>query len=51
VLPHLHYQLQLSSLPGTRPIPASFSDFLAEGARVTRGIPTRGQRVMHAPRR
>lgn len=45
-LPHLHYQLQRG--PG-RPVPALFSDFLANGARVTRGQPTRGQRVIHAP--
>lgn len=48
VVPHLHYQLQLDSRPGSRPVPAPFSDFLAEGERVVRGIPTRGQRLVHA---
>jgi hypothetical protein len=47
VLPHLHYQLQRGP---ARPVPALFSDFLANGARVTRGQPTRGQRVIQAPR-
>ena len=46
-LPHLHYQLMLGSSPDWRPLPAPFSNFLAEGVRVTRGIPTRGQRVLH----
>lgn len=48
VLPHLHYQLQLDSLPGSRSVPAPFGDFLANGVRVARGVPTRGQSVMHA---
>jgi hypothetical protein len=47
-LPHLHYQLQLGAVPGSRPVPAPFSDYLAEGERVVRGIPARGQRIMHA---
>jgi hypothetical protein len=50
VLPHLHYQLQLDSLPGSRSVPAPFSDFLADGVRIMRGVPTRGQRVMDASR-
>lgn len=49
-LPHLHYQMLLGSPPGWRPVPAPFSHFLAEGVRVARGIPTRGQRVLHAAR-
>jgi hypothetical protein len=49
VLPHLHYQLQLDPRP-ERPIPAPFSDFMANGVRVARGQPTRGQRVIHAAR-
>lgn len=49
-LPHLHYQLLLGSPPGWRPVPAPFSNFVAEGVRVRRGIPTRGQRVVHAAR-
>ncbi len=49
VLPHLHYQLQLDPRPG-RPVPAPFSNFMAEGVRVARGQPTRGQRVIHAAR-
>lgn len=47
VLPHLHYQLQRG--PG-RPVPALFSDFLANAVRVGRGQPTRGQRVTHTAR-
>jgi hypothetical protein len=47
VLPHLHYQLQLDPRPG-RPVPAPFNDFLADGVRVARGQPTRGQRVIRA---
>jgi len=50
VLPHLHYQLQLDARPGSRSVPAPFSDFLANGVRVARGMPTRGQSVMHASR-
>lgn len=49
LLPHLHYQLQRDMQPG-RPVPARFSQFMAEGVRVARGQPTRGQRVEHAPR-
>lgn len=48
-LPHLHYQLQLDPRPG-RPVPAPFSNFMAEGVRVAPGQPTRGQRVIHAAR-
>ena len=48
VLPHLHYQLQPDARPGSRSVPAPFSDFLANGVRVARGVPTRGQSVMHA---
>jgi murein DD-endopeptidase MepM/ murein hydrolase activator NlpD len=51
LFPHLHYQAQLSSVPGTRPIPAPFADYRVDGAHVARGSPTRGQRVMHQPRR
>ena len=50
VLPHLHYQLQPDARPGSRSVPAPFSDFLANGVRVARGMPTRGQSVMHASR-
>jgi murein DD-endopeptidase MepM/ murein hydrolase activator NlpD len=50
VFPHLHYQLQLDPRPGQKPVPAPFNDFMAEGVRVARGQPTRGQRVIHAAR-
>jgi hypothetical protein len=49
VLPHLHYQLQLDARLG-RPVPAPFSNFMADGVRVARGQPTRGQRVVDAAR-
>ncbi len=50
VLPHLHYQLLVGSPPGWRPAPAPFSSYMVEGLLVVRGIPTRGQRVLHAAR-
>ena len=49
LLPHLHYQLQLGSRPGTQPLPAQFSDFVADGVRMARGTPTRGQHIRHTP--
>jgi murein DD-endopeptidase MepM/ murein hydrolase activator NlpD len=44
--PHLHYNLQTGPRPqeGTG-LPAQFAGYLADGARVERGEPTRGQRV------
>ena len=51
LLPHLHYQLQLSPRPGERPVPAKFSDYVADGAPVESGTPTRGQHVANAARR
>ena len=51
LVPHVHYQLQLGPRPGERPVPAPFSEYLAEGVRVARGTPKRGQHVVHAARR
>ena len=51
IVPHLHYQLQLSPQPGQQPIPALFSDFRADTSAMQRGTPTRGQRVSHLRRR
>lgn len=41
-VPHLHFQLQKS--PGT-PIPAQFTDYIADGKPVASGEPVRGQFV------
>ncbi len=42
--PHLHYHLQDSPLPFDGDgLPAEFSDYLADGVRVDRGMPLRGQ--------
>lgn len=44
--PHLHYHLQTSADFGRgEGLPAQFQDYLADGERVARGEPVRGQRV------
>ncbi|ALN61255.1 peptidase M23 family protein [Lysobacter antibioticus] len=43
---HLHYQLQDGpKFNGSTALPAQFTDYLADGTRVTRGEPTKGQRI------
>jgi hypothetical protein len=45
-VPHVHYQLQ--RMAGV-PLPAQFTDYLADGKAVASGEPTRGQYVKNAP--
>ena len=43
---HLHYQLQDGpKFNGSTALPAQFTHYLADGAPVTRGEPTKGQRI------
>jgi murein DD-endopeptidase MepM/ murein hydrolase activator NlpD len=47
--PHLHYNLQTAPRPNTGTgLPAQFLRYLADGAPVDRGEPTRGQRVRNS---
>jgi murein DD-endopeptidase MepM/ murein hydrolase activator NlpD len=49
--PHLHYHLQDSPRLGDADgLPAQFRDYLADGKRVARGEPTRGQEIETASR-
>jgi murein DD-endopeptidase MepM/ murein hydrolase activator NlpD len=44
--PHLHYHLQTTSRVGQgEGLPAPFLDYVADGGRVARGEPTKGQRI------
>lgn len=46
--PHLHYHLQTTAVPfGGLGLPAQFLDYEADGQRVDRGEPVRGQQVRH----
>jgi murein DD-endopeptidase MepM/ murein hydrolase activator NlpD len=49
--PHLHYHLQDTPRPlDGDGVPAEFSDYLADGERVERGMPLKGQVIARAPR-
>lgn len=49
--PHLHYHLQDTPRPFDGDgVPAEFSDYLANGERVERGMPIKGQVIAKAPR-
>ena len=48
--PHLHYHLQNSAQFGAGAgLPAQFLDYTADGERVARGEPIRGQTISPAP--